>query len=295
VDQTDDIDRGKARAHLEAHAAAWGGGQSSQLAPEHVRGLRAEQFGGQRRFRPSDGARLATFGGQFRHELVVVNGKELVQLDGYASVVEQEYEMWDMFGPYGETVAGEAFDRTLGSAPDVAFLTNHKGVTMARSGGANPTLTLDSDPRGLHAQALVNPKRNDVHDLLLAIDDENVTEMSFAFRIEDWEWDEDYMHVRILEVDIDRGDVSAVNFGANPYTSIAARTQEFMALLPHLTEGAGRAALDRLAARYGVPAATITRATTEAAAGRRTGQDQVPALRGGRSVNLVERLQDLNG
>ena len=33
-----------------------------------------------------------------------------LEFDGYASVTESAYEMWDMFGPYTETVALDAFD-----------------------------------------------------------------------------------------------------------------------------------------------------------------------------------------
>jgi hypothetical protein len=119
---------------------------------------------------------------------------------------------------------------------------------MART--TNGSLTLEADPRGLHALAYLNPARIDVADLLTAIDDTNITEMSFAFRITDAEWDEDYEHFTILSVDIDRGDVSAVNYGANPYTSIAARSREIMGELDRLPEGAGRAALWRLASRF---------------------------------------------
>lgn len=285
--------RGAAEAHLKAHQKLWAGGQNA-LTPEEVRSLRSERFGGQRRFRPDDGARLATFAGQFRYEPIVVQGRELIQLDGYASVVEQPYPMWDLFGEYDETVDARAFDKTLDLAPDVAFLVNHKGVTMARSGGMPQTLFLDADPRGLHAQALVNPKRNDVHDMLIAIDDGNLTEMSFAFTIEDWEWDEDFTSCRLLEVSLERGDVSVVNFGANPYTSIAARTQEVMGMLEYLPDGAARAALDRLSKRMGVPARTVERAIA-ATAEARAASDPDPAVQlgGGRSVALVERLMDL--
>ena len=55
--------------------------------------------------------------------------------------------------------------------------------------------------------------------------------MSFAFRIVRGAWSPDYTEYRILEVDLDRGDVSAVNFGANPNTSIAARAKQALAAL----------------------------------------------------------------
>jgi HK97 family phage prohead protease len=242
-----------AQHHLEAHLSAINAAAAA-ATPEARRGA-AEKRGvglaGQvRRHRPADDQayRLAPAPAQFRHQPVTLNGKSMHQLDGYASVVGVEYEMWDMFGPFGETIDPKAFDQTLAAGPDVAFLVNHKGLTMART--TNGTLTLEADPRGLHALAFLNPARVDVADLLTAIDDTNITEMSFAFRITDAEWSEDYEHFTILSVDIDRGDVSAVNYGANPYTSIAARSREIMSELDRLPEGAGQAALWRLASRF---------------------------------------------
>jgi hypothetical protein len=62
---------------------------------------------------------------------------------------------------------------------------------------------------------------------------------------EGW-WSEDFTTFKITKLDIHRGDVSAVNYGANPYTSIAARSREILADLEQLPEGAKRAALARL-------------------------------------------------
>lgn len=197
-----------------------------------------------RREAPSGAARLQPFKGEFRAKLIERDGKELHQLDGIASVTERRYEMWDVFGPYDEVIDGTAFDETLTANPDVAFLVNHRGVTMART--TNGTLELSVDGLGLHARAFVNPKRQDVRDLVVAIDDKDITEMSFAFIIEDGEWNEDFTEFRIKKVSLDRGDVSAVNYGANPYTSIAARAREVLADIDHLPVGPARAALERL-------------------------------------------------
>ena len=49
---------------------------------------------------------------------------------------------------------------------------------------------------------------------------ELIDEMSFMFRITAGHWSPDYTEFRINAVDINRGDVSAVNFGANPTTSV---------------------------------------------------------------------------
>jgi phage head maturation protease len=58
--------------------------------------------------------------------------------------------------------------------------------------------------------------------MVTAIEDGNVDEMSFAFRVTRQQWSPDYDQRDILEVDIHKGDVSVVNFGANPATSVEA-------------------------------------------------------------------------
>lgn len=185
-------------------------------------------------------ARQQAFKGEIRSQLVDHNGQQRAQITGYASVTGIPYEMWDMFGEYEEIVANGAFDATVAASPDVAFLVNHQGLTMART--TNGSLELESNERGLKYDAFANPDRSDVKDLVAAIDDGNITESSFAFMITEGEWSDDWMTFNILEVDIDRGDVSAVNYGANPFTSVAARSQAIMRDLRRLPAGAQRAA-----------------------------------------------------
>lgn len=173
-----------------------------------------------------------------------VGGAERAVFDGYATVFERSYVMYDMWGEYNEVVATGAADKTLAAQPDVAFLINHRGLTLART--LSGSLTLSADATGMHDEASTNPERSDVRDLRAAVSDGDVTEQSFAFMITNGQWDPNYTTFRITEYDIDRGDVSAVNFGANPYTSVAARSSEILAVLEHLPLGARRAAMDRL-------------------------------------------------
>ncbi|WP_353809151.1 HK97 family phage prohead protease [Agromyces sp. SYSU T00194] len=164
------------------------------------------------------------FPAQLRASTVERDGKEFHRVEGVASVVDTWYEMYDFWGPFDERVASGAFDKTLAANPDVAFLLNHRGMTMART--RSGTLDLGLNEHGdLAPVAFLNPKRQDVRDLVTAIEDEDVDQMSFAFRIIGGEWSPDYSAYTITEVDLDRGDVSAVNFGANPYTSISARAK----------------------------------------------------------------------
>jgi HK97 family phage prohead protease len=203
----------------------------------------------QTREAPASNARQLVFPAEYqlRAELVErEDGMKYNHLEGYASVVGIPYQMWDMFGPYDEIVADEAFDVTLSADPDVSFLANHRGLTMART--TNKTLELAMDARGLHSDVYVNPKRTDVKDLVMAIEARLITEMSFAFMLVDGEWDKDFTTFTIREVDLERGDVSAVNYGANPYTSVGARQQEILRELRELPRGAQVEALRRLQA-----------------------------------------------
>jgi HK97 family phage prohead protease len=192
-------------------------------------------------------ARRQGFSGQIRATKVKKDGKEFVELDGYATVFNTPYPMWDWYGEYDEQVATTALDKTLAQNPDVAFLLNHAGMTMARTASGN--LTLTADEIGLRSVALVNPLRSDVQDLIHAIDDEDIDQMSFAFRIVNGRWNEEFTMYTITEVDIDRGDVSAVNFGANPYTSISARAQQVLDGIEHLGGAPLEAAMKRASAR----------------------------------------------
>ena len=197
---------------------------------------------------PLGAARSLAFPAQLRAKKENRNGQLLYHLNGIASVTDTPYEMYDAFGPYDEIVDRGAFTETLASEPDVAFLVNHRGVTMART--TNGTLELGMVDEGLGTDAWLNPKRQDVADLVLAIEDRNIDQMSFAFMLEEGWWSEDFSTFKITKLSIDRGDVSAVNYGANPYTSIAARSREILDDLGRLPEGARRAAFARLGSQF---------------------------------------------
>jgi len=222
---------------------------------------------------PSTRDRNETFAAQLRAKTVERDGKSFYHLEGYASTVEESYEMYDFWGPYEEVVDRGAFEKTLAAEPDVAFLLNHKGMTMARTKAG--TLELSADDRGLLTSAFLNPERTDVRDLVHAINDGDVDQMSFAFRIVRGQWSPDYSEYRILEVDLHRGDVSAVNYGANPYTSISARARQAFEAIDHLEGPALRAAIARAQARLGdteevAPAPAVARTSFGAASLRQS-------------------------
>jgi HK97 family phage prohead protease len=185
---------------------------------------------------------------EFRAEMVQREGLDFYLVEGYASMVERGYEMWDMFGPYQEIVTRSAFDKTLAAKPEVVFRFNHGGTPMANTND-NGRLELWADSMGLGTRAWINPKRADVQELITAIEDRDVREQSFMFQIDDGEWNDDYSIFRINEVDMNRGDVGPVTYGANPHTIIAARAGQVLEAIPDLPVLAAREAMTRLSAR----------------------------------------------
>lgn len=172
---------------------------------------------------------------------------------GYACVTGADYGMEDWLGPWTERVAPGAFRRTLAENPDVNFLLNHQGMSLARTKPG--TLQLHEDDKGLLSEATLDPVNPMVIALRSAIERGDIDEMSFAFRVMAQEWDGDYSDRTISEVSIHHGDVSAVNFGANPHTagSVSLRNNEVREATPEqLLE-----ALDGLISRSELDEATL--------------------------------------
>lgn len=146
-----------------------------------------------------------------------------LRLIGYASVFERRYSV---FGgpPHGftEIVDRAAFNKTLGDSPDVHLLANHEGLTLART--KSGTLKLSADSTGLKVEANLDRRDPDVQRLEVKMERRDLDEMSFSFRTVRQEWDNDETERRLLEVNINKADVSVVNHGANPATSAQLRS-----------------------------------------------------------------------
>jgi hypothetical protein len=139
---------------------------------------------------------------------------------GYASVTERAYEMWDFFGPYQEIVSASAFDATLARADlEVPFVIGHDQLRRMAATW-NDTLALSTNDSGLLVDApQLDPADPDVAYMAAKVGAGLWREMSFAFRIDSGQWSPDYDEFRINQVDMHRGDVAIVGFGANPFTS----------------------------------------------------------------------------
>jgi HK97 family phage prohead protease len=169
------------------------------------------------------------------------SGGTNLQFEGYASVTctdqdddSHAYEMEDWIGPWTESIVRGAFSKTLEQNADVTFLVNHEGVSMSRTKAGS--LRLSEDLTGLHVDATLNPSRPDVQVLRAAVQDGAVDEMSFAFRVVRQRWsyaEENGVEDRrwLTELNLDKGDVSPVNYGANPHTGGLVSMRSAMTIL----------------------------------------------------------------
>jgi len=180
----------------------------------------------QRRSAEPAGSRAAARAGLSGVQLREADGGSVLEFAGHASVTERGYEMWDMFGPYTEVISADAFEETLNRADlDVPLVLGHDQLRrIART--TNGTLDLSVDDDGLAVVARLDPTDADVAYIAPKLRAGLVDEMSFAFRITAGTWSPDYTEYRIDKVDIHRGDVAIVGYGANPATDAALRTQQ---------------------------------------------------------------------
>lgn len=153
-----------------------------------------------------------------------------IVLEGYASTFE-EYDMYGGPKNYGwtERIDPKAFDVTLREKPDLHLLINHAGMPLARTKSGN--LDLKSDKTGLKVVARLDKRDPEVQSLSVKMERGDMDEMSFAFRVKAQEWkaadgfdDDNQSYRTITEVSLHKGDVSVVNWGANPTTSVGLRS-----------------------------------------------------------------------
>ena len=149
-------------------------------------------------------------------------GGTAYEFEGYGAVFDTPFDMWDPWGDaYVEVVRQGAFTQTLAGSPDVPFLIGHNdmGVPLART--RSGTMQLSQDTRGLHVLAQMDGGRSDVRNLASAVDRGDLDEMSIGFVTMPGgqQWSPDWMQRDMLNLDLHRGDVSAVALAANPSTA----------------------------------------------------------------------------
>ncbi|WP_219512761.1 HK97 family phage prohead protease [Nonomuraea ceibae] len=149
----------------------------------------------------------------------------LLEFNGYATVYEHGYEMWDYYGPYTEIVSAGAGAESLARGDlDVPLVLQHNQLRrIARTTNGSLELTEDDNGLSVHAPSL-DPADHDVAYIAPKLRAGLIDEMSFAFRISSGQWSPDYTEYRINRYDIHRGDVAIVGYGANPATEATLRT-----------------------------------------------------------------------
>jgi len=160
-----------------------------------------------------DSAGRGLFELRFRPEFRT-NDDGTASVHGYATVYGHRY---DVAGgpPYGftETIKRDAAKRSVEQRDDVRLLVNHDGIALART--RSGTLRLESDDTGLYIEATLDVQRSPLaQSLFSAMDRKDMDEMSFAFKVLDDEWDDEYSDRSISEVML--YDVSIVTYPANP-------------------------------------------------------------------------------
>ncbi|MGO9972742.1 MAG: HK97 family phage prohead protease [Solirubrobacteraceae bacterium] len=136
------------------------------------------------------------------------------------SGVASKTGVWYPVEAFQERVAAGAFTATLRSAPDVLLTAEHdRSRAVARTPS---TLSLKEDATGsLHYAGTVDLADGDARSIVSKVERGIYRESSFAFRVPEGgdSWSPDYSQRTVHRVDIDRGDVSVVPFGASPTTS----------------------------------------------------------------------------
>lgn len=167
-------------------------------------------------------------------ETRAANGKLLFR--GYASITEAPYDM----GYYKETIKRGAFTTTLAQAPRVWLNLNHgdSGSGLPIAGTPNGSLKLTEDERGLLFDAEAWDDDPDATIAAKKIDRGLLDQCSFAFMVMRQDWRNDREDRDILEVNLDRGDVSMVTNGANPATTVGVTAREFCEALIEVRAGA---------------------------------------------------------
>jgi HK97 family phage prohead protease len=150
------------------------------------------------------------------------------QIEGYASMFNQPYEINSWFSEFTEIIDPNAFSRCLAEKPDVTCLFNHDPNWILGRTTAN-TLTLSIDAKGL-AYRCSPPSGPLAQHATDAIDRGDVDASSFEFSVRKDSWvDEKDDQGRIVKstrtiLDADVFDVSPVVYPANPHTSAAMRS-----------------------------------------------------------------------
>lgn len=155
-------------------------------------------------------------------------------IEGYAALFDTDSsEMWQGWSDaFIERIAPSAFHWD-----DVRALVNHDpNLMLART--AAGTLSLEQDKKGLR-YSFRTPDTSVGRDLATNVGLGNISQSSFAFRVEEeeWEWNDDGPDLRTIKK-AEVFDVSPVTYPAYPDTTVGQRAHKvWQACRDHCIEG----------------------------------------------------------
>lgn len=135
---------------------------------------------------------------------------------GYGSVFNVGYIMHDMYGPYVEWMNPHAFDPSLQlEVLQMSFLRSHEGLGLATT--QHGRMRVGVDVHGLGFAASLNQAESDASELMEKLRNGSTSsQTSIGGYIEDYQWNDEYTEVEIMEWNLSRGEISVVHAGANP-------------------------------------------------------------------------------
>jgi HK97 family phage prohead protease len=149
-------------------------------------------------------------------------------LSGYAAVFNRETVI-DGWFPFREVILPGCFAEAI-KTDDVRFLFNHNAdVVLGRT--TNGTLRLSEDSIGLHYENDLNPNDPDAVSVGAKVERGDVSQSSFAFRVDEDEWDESEVKAgklplrKIVRV-APLFDASCVTYPAYEATTVSARAEQ---------------------------------------------------------------------
>lgn len=141
-----------------------------------------------------------------------------LRFDGYAAVFGSPAHLWD---DWNEEIEQGAFAEAIQN-DDVRALFNHDmNYVLARNKAG--TLQLEEDAHGLHFD-LVAPDTSWARDLYESVKRGDISQCSFAFAVQNEEWDEEHKIRKIKKCRL--FDVSIVTYPAYEDTDAHARSAE---------------------------------------------------------------------
>lgn len=147
--------------------------------------------------------------------------EETYTVEGYASTFEK-YKMFEFEGvEYFERIEPDAFKKA--DMTDVIMQYDHAGRVYARQ--SNGSLEITTDEHGLKVRADLS-RSSGAKELYEEIKAELITQMSFAFIVDDDYFDEQ-TNTRVIRGIKKVYDVSAVSIPANPTTEIGISARSY--------------------------------------------------------------------